>query len=497
MLVVCAIPLLYLEVTMGQVMHCGPVAAFSKLCPLLQGTGLAIVVLSFLFVTYYNVILAWALYYVSKSLQNPLPWGSCDQLWAGPNCWHSNGDNTSTTRPNESVAPSQEFFENQVLRQTSSLEDPGSIVWPLAFFLLFSWILVYLSLWKGIRLTGKIVYFTATFPYVVIFLMLVRGITLPGSMKGINFFINPRWNLLKQPKTWINAAMQNFNSVGIAFGSMMTFASYNKKDSNIFRSVMAICVVNSATSIIAGFAVFSILGNIALNQGQDIKDVVTEGPGLVFIVYPAAFSAMPAGLSQLFSILFFLMLTCLAIDSQFASVEVVVTAIEDSLGKRTLKTRYKKEFLVLAVCGICFLLGLPYVTNGGIYYFKLVDYYSSGLSNMLIALFEAIAIIWCYGALKMVSHTGQMTGVVTSRVLRWYLVPCWYVLVPVFITAIMIFNWVQYRPVTYGKYTFPDYAEGIGWGIAGLSIICIPLGMIRGMLNTPGDSLYQVRKVKG
>jgi len=36
-------------------------------------------------------------------------------------------------------------------------------------------------------------------------------------------------------QTWINAAMQNFNSVGIAFGSMMTFASYNKKDSNIFR----------------------------------------------------------------------------------------------------------------------------------------------------------------------------------------------------------------------------------------------------------------------
>ena len=35
----------------------------------------------------------------------------------------------------------------------------------------------------------------------------------------------------------------------------------------------------------------------------------------------------------------------------------------------------------------------------------------------------------------MVSHTGQMTGAVSSRVLRWYLVPCWYVLVPVFITV--------------------------------------------------------------
>ena len=61
----------------------------------------------------------------------------------------------------------------------------------------------------------------------------------------------------------------------------------------------------------------------------------------------------------------------------------------------------------------------------------------------------------------------------------------------------MIFNWVQYRPVTYGKYTFPDYTEVIGWGIAGLSIICIPLGMIKGVLNTPGENIYKVRKVKG
>ncbi|KAI0230642.1 Sodium- and chloride-dependent GABA transporter ine [Lamellibrachia satsuma] len=409
----------------------------------------------------------------------------------------------STTRPNESVAPSQEFFENQVLKQSPCIEDTGNIVWPLAFFLLVSWILVYLSLWKGIRLTGKIVYFTATFPYVVIFLMLIRGVTLPGSKRGIDFFIYPQWHLLRQPKTWINAAMQNFNSVGIAFGSMMTFASYNRRDSNIFRSVLAITLVNSATSIIAGFAVFSILGHIALNQGQEVKDVVTEGPGLVFIVYPEAFSTMPAGFSQLFSILFFIMLLCLAIDSQVTiatitlhwltatELEVVVTAIEDGIGRKTSKYMYRKELLVLLVCGVCFLLGLPYITNGGIYYFKLVDYYSSGLSNMLIALFEAVAIIWCYGALKMVSHTGQMTGGVTSRILRWYLMPCWYVLAPLFITAIMIFNWVQYQPVNYGKYTFPEYAEGIGWEIAGLSIICLPLGMIRGVLTTPGESLCE------
>ena len=38
-----------------------------------------------------------------------------------------------------------------------------------------------------------------------------------------------------------------------------------------------ICVLNSMTSILAGFAVFSILGNIAHNQGKEVSDVVTEG----------------------------------------------------------------------------------------------------------------------------------------------------------------------------------------------------------------------------
>ena len=36
-------------------------------------------------------------------------------------------------------------------------------------------------------------------------------------------------------KVWVNAAAQNFNSIGIAFGSMIAFASFNKTETNIFR----------------------------------------------------------------------------------------------------------------------------------------------------------------------------------------------------------------------------------------------------------------------
>jgi SNF family Na+-dependent transporter len=44
------------------------------------------------------------------------------------------------------------------------------------------------------------VYFTATFPYVVLVILLIRGVTLPGSMKGIEYFIKPKWELLLDAK---------------------------------------------------------------------------------------------------------------------------------------------------------------------------------------------------------------------------------------------------------------------------------------------------------
>lgn len=85
-----------------------------------------------------------------------------------------------------------------------------------------------------------------------------------------------------------------------------------------FRDAILTSCINSATSFIAGFVIFSVLGYMAQVSGQDIKNVATEGPGLVFIVYPAAIATMPG--SIFWALIFFMMLLTLGLDSSVSSI---------------------------------------------------------------------------------------------------------------------------------------------------------------------------------
>ena len=72
------IPLLFMELAVGQYTRRGPIGALDKLCPILKGAGVGTVFISFFLCTYYNVILAWAMFYLASSFQSPLPWATCD-----------------------------------------------------------------------------------------------------------------------------------------------------------------------------------------------------------------------------------------------------------------------------------------------------------------------------------------------------------------------------------------------------------------------------------
>ena len=76
---------------------------------------------------------------------------------------------------------------------------------------------------------------------------------------------------------WVYAAAQNFNSIGIAFGSIMTFSSYNPFDNRIMRDTLTIALVDAFTCILAGMCVFGTLGNLAYEQNKTVEKVVSSG----------------------------------------------------------------------------------------------------------------------------------------------------------------------------------------------------------------------------
>ena len=132
-------------------------------------------------------------------------------------------------------SPSSEYWENNVLHLTDGIEDAGPVRWQLVLCLIVAWIMVYFCLWKGIKSSGKVVYFTATFPYVILVVLFFRGITLSGASKGIFYYIKPNFSKLGDADVWVAAATQIFYSLGIGFGSLVTYGSFNKYNNDCVR----------------------------------------------------------------------------------------------------------------------------------------------------------------------------------------------------------------------------------------------------------------------
>jgi NSS family neurotransmitter:Na+ symporter len=91
-----------------------------------------------------------------------------------------------------------------------------------------------------------------------------------------------------------------------------------------------------------------------------VAEVATEGVGLAFVAFPQIINQLPA-LNSLFGLLFFGALLFAGLTSAVSILEVGISGVRDKFG-------FSRNKAVSIVCGPCFVVGLIYVTKGGLYY---------------------------------------------------------------------------------------------------------------------------------
>ncbi|XP_034825272.1 sodium- and chloride-dependent glycine transporter 1-like isoform X2 [Maniola hyperantus] len=496
MLIIAGLPLMFMELSFGQYAALGPVAVYNRFCPLFRGLGYGMVIVSTIVMLYYNLIIAWTIYYMVVSFASifyQLPWQNCDADWSTQYCYsyeeadkceESNGTYYLRQCLNQSYAtlhniaaladvairrpPAEEYFTNQVLGLSSGIEETGQIRLGMAACLFAAWLIVFLCLCKGVQSSGKVVYFTALFPYVVLVILFFRGVTLPGASTGILFYLTPDFSQLLNAQVWGDAAVQIFFALSPAWGGLITLSSYNKFSNNCYIDSLIVAVSNIATSFFAGLVIFSVIGFLAHELEVEVDKVVDQGAGLAFIVYPEVVTRLPV--SPLWSILFFVMLLTLGLDSQFALMETVTTAILD----RFPNFRQKKVWVVLTVAVFGYFGGLIFTTNSGMYWLQLMDKYAANWSVLIIAIGECILIAWIYGAEKFCCDIQRMIGR-QSRLWVLFWSAMWRVVTPAALVFILVFNWIEYKPASYGHYVYPMWADAVGWTLGVLPIVVVVL----------------------
>ncbi|CRK14606.1 hypothetical protein BN1723_016867 [Verticillium longisporum] len=358
------IPILMLEIVMGQAYRAGCVTAWNNLNHRAKGVGFSMVFNGYSVVGYYVPILAWAMSYFRRSFTSPLPWA---------------GQNT------------QDFFFDNVVRNQAPVGDldagdmlsyPGTgIVGETAGWVFFTWFIVWMCMFKGVGLTGRVIYFTMAMPLIMILILAIRSLSLPNASEGYRLYLGVwRTESLQGPGVWQDAFGQMFFSIGVGFGYFTSYASYSSKYSNAVQDAFIIALSNSAIEIIAALAVMGIIGFLQI-EPDPTNRLGTFSSG--FFTYPEALAQMPG--ANFFSVLFFMTLFLLGLTSAFALFEVLVTMICDTdWGKRV-----PRWAVATAVAIMSFLISLIYCTEFGFYFLGSIDTYVNDLALFFTVWFES------------------------------------------------------------------------------------------------------------
>ncbi|KAK5866908.1 hypothetical protein PBY51_011443 [Eleginops maclovinus] len=522
LLILIGIPLFFLELAVGQRIRRGSIGVWNYISPRLGGIGFASCVVCFFVALYYNVIISWSLFYFSQSFQQPLPWHECPLV--------KNKTLTYVVPECEKSSATTYYWYREALNISDNISEGGGLNWRMTLCLLAAWSMVCLAMIKGIQSSGKVMYFSSLFPYVVLICFLVRALLLKGSIDGIRHMFTPKLEIMLEPKVWREAATQVFFALGLGFGGVIAFSSYNKRDNNCHFDAVLVSFINFFTSVLATLVVFAVLGfkanimnskcialnsqrivsllgnrieqsliphHINLTQGSEVSsedydqmiDIIKKVKENQFdslgldacsiegelnkavqgtgLAFIAFTEAMTHfPASPFWSVMFFLMLVNLGLGSMFGTIEGILTPLIDTF-------KVRKEFLTVGCCALAFSIGLLFVQRSGNYFVAMFDDYSATLPLLIVVVLENVAVAWVYGIDKFFEDLKEMLGFTPYR-FYYYM---WKYITPILLLVLLGTSFIQLamKPPVYSAWIQEEAKEQElffpPWGV----VVCISL----------------------
>ncbi|QFG68268.1 sodium-dependent transporter [Ornithinimicrobium pratense] len=429
-LLTAGIPILFLDYAIGHRYRAAAPLALRRIARPAETLGWFQICLSFVIAVYYAAVIAWSLSYFVFSF---------DLRW---------GDNTAA------------FFTGEYL-QVGAPEISSTVVPAVAIPLVLVWVAVLvvlvLGVTRGVQRVNVVFIplLTVTFAALV-----VRALTLPGASDGLNAFFTPNWSALTDPAVWIAAYSQIFFSLSIAFGIMITYASYQRRKANMTSSGLVVAFANSSFEILAGIGVFATLGFMAQQASTTVDQLEgLTGPTLSFITFPAVISQMPGG--NVFGMLFF---GCLVLGG-FTSIISILLGVAASVQE---KFGLGQKAAAVTVSVICAALSLAlFSTTSALLALDTVDQWANNIGIVFSAIVMAVLVIWVLR--KGPTLLAHLNTVSTFR-LGWWWIGLVAVLAPLYL-GYMLYERVR-TLIVEGYEDLPQwYLNTFGWGTIGLVVV--------------------------
>lgn len=318
-----------------------------------------ILLIVFLIATYYVCVVGWDLIYIVLSLTKA--WGANPDL----------------------------YFANNVLQASDSISGIFTIV-PIVFASVFAiwfmaWFIIKRDLNDGIGNVSKVL-----LPVLCLIVVgiVVFSLTLPGASIGYSQIFTPDWSALTNLDVWLAAFGQIIFSLSLGMAIAMTYASYLPEGSKLVDNAIIVAFSNSGFEVFNSIGTFSILGFMALTTGIPFNELVTEGTGLAFVVFPQVFNTM-GDVAYIIGPLFFICILFAGITSLIALLEGVCYSISE-------KFLIERKKTATAVCIVGFLISIIFTTSAGSTILGVFDAYLNNFALLFAILLECIIFGWIY-----------------------------------------------------------------------------------------------------